>query len=564
MVLVAGAVTAAPEASGATVVRRTAGADRFATAAALSQLAFPDGAAVAFVATGGGYADALAGAPAAGVGGGPLLLTMPTSLPAATEGELRRLSPDRIVVLGGPAVVSTSIEEQLRSLAGSVTRTAGANRYATAAEVATSTFDPGVPVAYVASGAGFADALAGGAAGGAVGGPVLLVERDAVPAATEQALQLLRPQAIRVLGGTGAVGDGVVEALRSHATVSRLSGPDRYATAAAVSDDAFVSATSVFLTTGRSFADALAAGPAAAALAAPLLLTDGTCLSEPAADEIDRLQPDVVHLVGGEAALGAGVAALERCGGRSTVDRRDDLPADRWQVHVVYAVPRDGVDRRLDVDGRIHRSVAAFQAWFAAQTDGSRLAIDTFEGTVDVTFQRLPKSDAAIAARGAHVRDEVEALLEDAGFAAPRKLYAVYYDGGSTFACGGGAWPPTLVGRAAVMYLDGEPEGASPCASNAVGASATEPGYIESSMLHEILHTIGVVATCAPNHIRAGHVSDSPSDLMYAGDEPWRPSQLDVGNDDYWRHGRTDCLDLARSAFLDPLPADAQPPPAWL
>ena len=85
-------------------------------------------------------------------------------------------------------------------------------------------------------------------------------------------------------------------------------------------------------------------------------------------------------------------------------------------------------------------------------------------------------------------------------------------------------------------------------------------------MLHEILHTVGVVATCAPNHILAGHVSDDPRDLMYAGDLPWDPSILDVGRDDYFEHANDfgpSCLDIANSVFIDPTPPNAVLPPGW-
>jgi len=557
-----------PPALAETTLRRTAGSDRYATAAELSQLAFPDGAEVAFVATGTSFADALAGGPVATVHGGPTLLTDPDALPSVTATELRRLAPSRIVVLGGPAAVSAGVEAQLEPLAEEVFRIAGTSRYGTAASLATWIFEPGVTVAYVASGAGFADALAGGAAGGYHRGPVLLVERDAIPAVTLDALRTLAPDAIRVLGGSGAVAEAVVAELRALAPdVQRLAGADRYATAALVSADAFREADSVFVVTGASFADALAAGAAAGALDAPLLLSERDCLSAAAAGEIDRLDPDVVHLVGGEGALGPAVAALERCGGnevqRATTDRPDDLATDRWQVHAMYVVPADGQDRELDLEGSIARSVAAFQTWLAEQSGGSRLAVDTFEGELDVTFHRLDVTDADMAANDPRIRDVLDALLAEAGFDSPRKLYALYYDGRSDYSCGGGAWPPQLVGRAAALYLHGEPPGAPPCDTNTLGASPTEPGYLDLGMLHEMFHTLGAVGTCAPNHTLAGHTSDAPTDLMYSGDEPWYASALDVGNDDYWGHGRSDCTDLARSVFLDPLPQAALPPPAW-
>jgi hypothetical protein len=53
-------------------------------------------------------------------------------------------------------------------------------------------------------------------------------------------------------------------------------------------------------------------------------------------------------------------------------------------------------------------------------------------------------------------------------------------------------------------------------------------------MIHEIMHALGFVPTCAPHQTLAGHVSDSPNDVMYAGGAPWAPSTLDVGHDDYY------------------------------
>ena len=74
---------------------------------------------------------------------------------------------------------------------------------------------------------------------------------------------------------------------------------------------------------------------------------------------------------------------------------------------------------------------------------------------------------------------------------------------------------------------------------------------MDFAVLHEVLHTMGFVPACAPHHTRSGHVSDDPRDLMYAGDEPWRPSVLDVGQDDYYHAHRLGCLELAVSPYLE-------------
>ena len=244
---------------------------------------------------------------------------------------------------------------------------------------------------------------------------------------------------------------------------------------------------------------------------------------------------------------------------RATQDRPDEVRGP--QLHAVYAVPSDGGDRGLDTSGAIAASVASFQRWLARETGGPTLRVDTSGGELDVTFFRLAKTDAEVKARGAFVRDELEAALRAAGLVRPDKLYAVYYDGGSTWSCGGGAWPPRLQGQVAAMYLQGEPPGAPPCRTNPLAAPGAEPGYLEIAMLHELVHTLGFVAECAPHHTRAGHASDAPDDLMWAGDAPWRlPPRLDVGRDDYYGHGRTDCPDLARSEYLTSNP----PPPPEL
>jgi subtilisin family serine protease len=94
-------------------VTRLAGADRYATSAAISRATYAPGVPVAYIATGLGFADALSGAPAAALQGGPLLLVRGTSIPSVVATELARLQPGRIVVLGGTSVVSAGVASAL-------------------------------------------------------------------------------------------------------------------------------------------------------------------------------------------------------------------------------------------------------------------------------------------------------------------------------------------------------------------------------------------------------------------------------------------------------------------
>ena len=136
---------------GLTPIQRLSGADRYATATAISRSRFATASTV-FVATGGSFPDALAGSPAAAKANGPILLTTPTQLPSATATELARLKPGKIVILGGTGAVSAGVAATLGSYAPTVVRWAGANRYATAATISASSFAPGVAVTYITTG----------------------------------------------------------------------------------------------------------------------------------------------------------------------------------------------------------------------------------------------------------------------------------------------------------------------------------------------------------------------------------------------------------------------------
>ncbi|MCJ7780392.1 MAG: cell wall-binding repeat-containing protein, partial [Acidimicrobiia bacterium] len=95
---------------------RLAGHDRYATAAAVSASAFPNGAATVFVAIGTEFPDAVAAGPAAYELGGPLLLVNPAAAPGATLAELRRLRPSRIVIIGSEAVVSPDVIKAMEGI----------------------------------------------------------------------------------------------------------------------------------------------------------------------------------------------------------------------------------------------------------------------------------------------------------------------------------------------------------------------------------------------------------------------------------------------------------------
>ena len=292
---------------------RLAGGDRYATGAAVSAATFEPGVPVVFVATGHDFPDALAAGPAAARLGGPVLLVAQSGLSDAVAAELGRLRPASIVVLGGPSVVGDDVAAALGAFSPSVTRIAGADRYATAAAVSAAAFTEPVPIAFVATGVNFPDALVGAAAGARLGGPVLLVPGDGVPEVVAAELARLQPARIRVLGGPMVVSDATLEGLRAFSPdVDRIAGATRYATAAAVSAATYeAGGAGLDLATGANFPDALSAGPRGGPL---LLVPPAGALPPEVAAEVVRLAVGGLVGLGGPGALPdaamAGVAAV--------------------------------------------------------------------------------------------------------------------------------------------------------------------------------------------------------------------------------------------------------------
>ena len=102
--------------------------------------------------------------------------------------------------------------------AGTVSRLAGGDRYATSALISKSGYAPGVPVAYIATGANFPDALSAAPLAGLQGGPILLVPGTSIPSAIAAELVRLKPARIVILGSTVTVSSGVATALSFYTT----------------------------------------------------------------------------------------------------------------------------------------------------------------------------------------------------------------------------------------------------------------------------------------------------------------------------------------------------------
>lgn len=98
-------------------VSRISGADRYDVSAAVSRSSYWVGTQTVYIASGAVYSDALSGSAAAARKGSPVLLTAPNVLPNSVRAELKRIRPQRIVILGGTGSVSNGVLHELQNYA---------------------------------------------------------------------------------------------------------------------------------------------------------------------------------------------------------------------------------------------------------------------------------------------------------------------------------------------------------------------------------------------------------------------------------------------------------------
>ncbi|GAA6524242.1 cell wall-binding repeat-containing protein [Intrasporangium sp. DVR] len=288
------------------MIDRFAGADRVATAVEASQGLWADQAASsAAIATAATFADGLAGGPLAVAAGGPLLLNNASFLDGRVSDELERvLAPgSRVYVLGGTAALSSDVSSAISSLGFTVVRLAGADRYATAVEIAD---ELGTPDAiFLTSGTNFPDALsASPAAVREVG--VLLLTRDTSMTSATAAYLADHPTATRyAIGGPAATAAGPLVL-----PANRLVGINRFDTAVRTAQRFFDGNDVVTFASGRAFPDALGGGAFAGTVDAPMLLVDTTAVPGVLATYLEdqRLAIEVGALFGGPVAVSADVA----------------------------------------------------------------------------------------------------------------------------------------------------------------------------------------------------------------------------------------------------------------
>ena len=298
---------------------RLAGADRYETAVEVSAERFASADTVV-IATGRVFADGLAASGLAGAYNAPLLLTGSDYLPAVVADEIVRLGAANAIVVGGLDAVDGGVFGALEDMGLDVTRIGGADRYETAAmlaeDIRSVMGDDMAPVAFVARGDLYPDALAVSPVAYALGAPILLVRPDELPESTVDVISEMGIASVVVAGGTSAVGVSVAGGIaEAGATIKRINGADRYETAAMFAEYAvgqgWASYTVTGLATGAAFPDALSGGAALGQINGVLLLTPRDTLAASASDVLTARADEIIYLrtLGGSAAVSVEVQA---------------------------------------------------------------------------------------------------------------------------------------------------------------------------------------------------------------------------------------------------------------
>ena len=233
-------------------------------------------------------------------------------------------------------------------------------------------------------------------------------------------------------------------------------------------------------------------------------------------------------------ALAAGVPVAARsarvsaiwCGTARQTDQAPNAVAGN-PVHWIYAIPSDGQDAFSTWASAMQADAESIDAWWRASDPARTLRSDLAQFScgqqIDISMIRLSQSSGQLASVNTRFGRIADALV-DVEFSSDFTKYVVYYDGPvEPEICGQGGSARSGLGFAIVYPR----------------ACAGVP--LNTTVAHEVLHTIGAVAPGAPHMCPEpddGHVCDDPHDMMYPfGDEtPITGLTLDTGRDDYYGH----------------------------
>lgn len=267
---------------------RLSGHTRYETAKVISEYYASGKVQNVILSTGNEFADALSASVLAHEKEAPLLLVDATvdSSRDAFDYVLQHLDPiGTVYIIGGAEIIGTEFETKLNTLGfKNIVRIAGLDRYDTSYKIASSLNNETIPTVVISSGEQYPDALSISSFAARKGWPILLTPHDALPEVMKKFLLEKKPSKVYITGGTGSISDTLkseVSALVPQANVERLAGQSRFDTNVLIAETFALNPSTVYLTTGYDFADALAGSAVAAENGDPIIFIDPSITTLP-------------------------------------------------------------------------------------------------------------------------------------------------------------------------------------------------------------------------------------------------------------------------------------------
>ena len=287
--------TVTPDKPQQKVTTRVAGADRIQTAVEVSKKYY-ESADTVIVANYEQFADSLSASALSKQLKAPILLVQKDKLDSVVAQEIKRLGAKNVIVIGG----EKSVDKTKNSLSQYNVRTiAGANRYETSAKIAQEVIKlTGTKKAVIASGEVFADALTVAPLANKNNMPILLVQPNNIPKATQEVLKQI--EEVIIVGGEKTISKEVENKLPNP---TRIAGANRYETAKKIYEYGFKDRKEVNIANGTVPADSLVIG----SIDCPILLAESNEIPEATKQAFQESKFEKVNVFGGENSISESV-----------------------------------------------------------------------------------------------------------------------------------------------------------------------------------------------------------------------------------------------------------------
>lgn len=289
-------------------IKKLAGAERQDTAISISKEGWSGGANKVIIVNGSAIADGITATPLANTYDAPILLSTKDSISNETKEEIKRLNPSEVIVVGGDSVISESVINQVKSTTNTkVRRLAGKDRHDTSLKIAQEIdANHDITKIYMANGYnGEVDALTIAAKAGSDKEPIILTHKEEIPKDTYTWLKSQKLKDAYFIGGESVIATSVIhqanDITSNSAYSNRVYGSDRHETNAKVIERFYTQDELEAVLVARSdvLVDALSAGPLAAKLNSPILITPTTYVSKYHENNLSKKSAGIVYQIGG-------------------------------------------------------------------------------------------------------------------------------------------------------------------------------------------------------------------------------------------------------------------------